>query len=90
MQTELDYKCPKCHQKMEEGYLVSNHWIVWTEREDFANTSIWGEEKLTKIGWIKNPNIPGIRCRKCNLAIWKFEDIKKSGGKIHFMNKVVI
>jgi len=62
---------------MEEGYLVSNHWIVWTKSKDQANTSLWGEEKLTKIGWTKNPHIPGIRCRKCRLAILKFEDIKK-------------
>jgi DNA-directed RNA polymerase subunit RPC12/RpoP len=77
MHTELNYKCPKCHQKMEEGYVVAVPNIAWAKHDEKSCSISAYHEKLIKISLKKQPHIPGIRCRKCQLAILKFEDIKK-------------
>lgn len=66
------YKCPECNEEMELGFVTTNHSIRWANEKN--KNSIWAHksESLTGSIWkTKNPACSALRCRNCNLVIFK-------------------
>ena len=66
-----DYSCPECNSIMKKGFVTTNHSIRWATDINQGNYSIINTEKLTKVGWLKNPKVSALRCKSCCLVLFK-------------------
>lgn len=63
-------KCPICGGELERGYVYAYQGLWWnTKKRSFG----YGEELLSKIWRIRNPNFPAKRCKQCQMVIFDYK-----------------
>ncbi len=68
-----DYKCPECNSKMERGFVSTNHSFRWASDKNTGSFFAINAETLTpnSIWKLKNPKCSALRCRTCDLVLFK-------------------
>jgi Domain of unknown function (DUF6487) len=65
--------CPRCGSQVEPGYAPVSHWINWVEVPGTLDAAIWKKDQLISFADANMvPHVPGVRCRKCGLAVLDF------------------
>lgn len=62
--------CPACKGPLEQGFITSSHWMVWTQGTGFLDGSGWRGEALNDMREaLTITHLPGLRCSRCDLAL---------------------
>ncbi|GIO27286.1 PF20097 family protein [Ornithinibacillus bavariensis] len=68
-------RCPECSNEVKQGYIFSPRRICWSESADSIIYDS-GSEVLMGDSIFKIKKIPALRCKKCNLVIFKYQQNK--------------
>ncbi len=69
-----EYKCPKCGENMEPGY-ITGQWsrLRWCKSAK-TKTIFAGEPLRKKRDLLNAPTVEATRCVGCNVGVFAFDD----------------
>jgi len=70
MEESYDINCPKCNQKMEQGYIYSSQRICWTDNDKAQLFA--GDESLVGPPVLKMKKLAAYKCDNCKIAIFEY------------------
>jgi len=72
-----DFKCPKCGQVMESGFVASKAVrLRWVDRPD-TKTIFAGEQLTIPYSWWRAPSYEAVRCAECGLVLLSYDPVNK-------------
>lgn len=70
----MNFNCPKCNDKMENGFVTTARSICWMDDCEKHIFSVNNLESLSGTIWrLKLPKCEALRCKKCKIVIFNYE-----------------